>query len=261
MEQIIGQLIEARHKAKLSLKDIHERTKIPLRQLEYLEAYEFSKIGPDVYIKGFVRRYAQEVGIDPNTLWEQEITQITPPSRTSRRKKKTSSFSFAPLLRIVTLAALAVVVAFLIRSAVLSWMEPAPPAPPNMPPVEDPVPDPDEEEPIDEPEPEPEPELELVESESNGAQYILHNAENLDIVVEYSGDCWTRIIGDGERLFERTYRGGQEEELSGAETFILVFGAPRHASVTVNGIEVDLPNVLSRFELEITLAQQDDETE
>ena len=256
MEQIIGQLIEARKKANLSLQDIQQKTKIPLRQLEYLEAYQFDKIGASVYVKGFVRRYAQEVGIDPSMLWEQEDNSLDSPPPRTRRRKQPVRFNLAPLFRIGTIIALVVIVGILIRTAIITYMEPPPLDPPEIPPGnEEPAPGDDngQQEPI--PEPEPEVQLELVESDDNGAVYVVRNAETLDITAEFIGPCWLRISADGQRLEEGTFQPGQEAEWTGAQVFELRVGAPRQATITVNGIVIDLPDINRAFNLEISIEE------
>jgi cytoskeletal protein RodZ len=254
MEEIIGQLIEARKKAKLSLQDIQQRTKIPLRQLEYLEAFQFEKIGPAVYIKGFVRRYAQEVGLDPSALWETEASnQVVPPPRTTRRRKQPVRFNLAPVFRIGTIIALLVIVGMLIYTALLNYFEPSPSVPPDIPPGdEEPIPDDDDQE---EPVPEPEVEVESIESDASGAVYVVRNVETLEVRVIFNGRCWMRIIADGQRLQEGTFEPGQEEEWTDAQVFELRIGAPRFATVIVNGIEIDLPDTEIPYNLQIRIEE------
>jgi len=255
MEQIIERLIEARNASKLSLLDIQQRTKIPLRQLEYLESCQFDKIGPTVYTRGFIRRYAQEVGIDPDTLWEQESRQLAiPPSRASRRKKQPTPSNFAPFIRIGMIIALLAVVGFLIRAAVITYFEPPPPAPPDVPPGQDepgPGEDPGnvEEPPVEDPEVV----VELIQSDDLEAVYLVRNVEYIEVVLEYSGQCWTRIIADDVKILESTFRANDIQEVSDADVFRLRFGAPSFVSVTVNGVEIEVPNLKRAFNFELRL--------
>ncbi len=61
-------LREARQARALSLEQVHERTKIPLRMLEALERDEYQKLSGPLYVKSFLRHYAASVGLDPEQV-------------------------------------------------------------------------------------------------------------------------------------------------------------------------------------------------
>ena len=48
----------------MSLDDIARVTRIPTRSLEQLEAGQFEKLPADVFVRGFLRSYAQCIGLD-----------------------------------------------------------------------------------------------------------------------------------------------------------------------------------------------------
>lgn len=52
----------------ISLNDIAERTRIPLRHLEELERGDISQWPVGVYAKSWAREYAEEAGIDPDEV-------------------------------------------------------------------------------------------------------------------------------------------------------------------------------------------------
>lgn len=52
---------------QISLREISEATKINLRYLDALERDDFRHLPGEVYNKGFVKAYAQFIGIDPET--------------------------------------------------------------------------------------------------------------------------------------------------------------------------------------------------
>lgn len=254
MEEIISRLVEARHKAKLSLEDIQQRTKIPLRQLEYLESCQFDKIGPSVYIKGFIRRYAQEVGLEEYSLWQPEEGSVPVVTTRVKSKRRPARSSLAPILRVLVILSLLVVAGFFIHTALNSFLQSQPPAPPAPPQDEDPGGT--DQDPIEEPDPEPQVTLEELEANSTEASYIVHNAQILEVVLAFSGDCWTRITADEDRISSDTFRDGHIEEVSDASVLRIRFGAPKFVTVTVNGIEIDTPDLQKAFNLEIRLAEQ-----
>jgi len=249
MEEIMKRLIEARHKANLSLQDIHERTRISLKQLEHLEALQFDKIGPAVYVRGFMRRYAQEVGIDPDTLWEPEDSQVVvAPARVPRHHLTRRKFEWGPLVRVIVIVAILALVGVLIRAAILNFLQPAPPAPP-APPEQQEQEDPNLEE------PQPEPILSEIAANDSEAVYAVQNVDALEIVITYSGNCWTRIFVDGEKTREGTFGAGHSEEIGPAQVVRIRFGAPKYVNVEVNGMAIETPDITRGFNLEIRLEE------
>src|SRR5258705_12263355 len=53
---------------QISLREIAEATKINLRYLDALERDDFRHLPGGVFNKGFVRAYAQFIGIDPESM-------------------------------------------------------------------------------------------------------------------------------------------------------------------------------------------------
>jgi len=70
---------------QISLREIAEATKINLRYLDALERDDFRHLPGGVFNKGFVRAYAQFIGIDPETMvtayLEEEGRQVTRAAR------------------------------------------------------------------------------------------------------------------------------------------------------------------------------------
>jgi hypothetical protein len=60
-------LRDARLKAGRSLDDISRRTKIPTATLERLEEGDRAALPAEVFVVGFLRAYAREVGVDGDT--------------------------------------------------------------------------------------------------------------------------------------------------------------------------------------------------
>lgn len=61
-------LAAQRERNGVSLNDIAERTRIPLRHLEELERGDISEWPVGVYAKSWAREYAEEAGIDPDDV-------------------------------------------------------------------------------------------------------------------------------------------------------------------------------------------------
>src|SRR5262245_48384914 len=71
---------------QISLREISEATKINLRYLDALERDDFRHLPGGVFNKGFVRAYAQFIGIDPESMvtayLEEEGSQAAKATRT-----------------------------------------------------------------------------------------------------------------------------------------------------------------------------------
>ena len=258
MDQIVNQLIEARNKAGLSLEDLHKKTLIPVGQLQFLESYQYDKIGPSVYVKGFIRRYAQEVGLDLEDLWQPEHSQ-TPLVAPFKRKKRQQQplvnsigLIFRGLVFVVTLC----LVGILIYKAVTSAMDKRQPESPPDPPGQNQEQEP---EPVPEPEPEPVPEVKIEQVKANNSEavYLVRNAQALEITLDFTGKCWTRMSADDKLVGSGTFTKGKQQQFTAAQQARIRFGAPRYVNVTVNGIPIELPDLLKGFNLEISLAPAD----
>ncbi|OHE81362.1 MAG: hypothetical protein A2107_12175 [Verrucomicrobia bacterium GWF2_62_7] len=71
METIGQQLQAARERKRISLETAAQATKIKAEYLAALEANKFDHIEAPVYVRGFLRIYAEYVGLDPKPLVNQ----------------------------------------------------------------------------------------------------------------------------------------------------------------------------------------------
>ena len=68
----IGQKLKSAREAQgLSLVQVHERTKIPLHHLEAIDVGDGEELPERVYISGFIKRYAECVGLDAQVLGDE----------------------------------------------------------------------------------------------------------------------------------------------------------------------------------------------
>jgi cytoskeleton protein RodZ len=73
-------LQQAREARGLSLAQVASRTKIPSRQLSLLEAEDYARLPPGIFIRGFLRATAGVVGLDPDELVRQFQEETGPPA-------------------------------------------------------------------------------------------------------------------------------------------------------------------------------------
>jgi cytoskeleton protein RodZ len=72
-------LREQREKKGYSIRDIADKTKIPLQVLEGLESGDHSFLPAPVFVKGFLRSYAREIGLSPEEVLAEYNQQTTRP--------------------------------------------------------------------------------------------------------------------------------------------------------------------------------------
>lgn len=77
LKKIAGQLLELRQKQSVKLEQVATATYIPLRLLQALEDLQLERLPEPVYIQGFIRRYADFLGLDGMSLAKE--FSISPP--------------------------------------------------------------------------------------------------------------------------------------------------------------------------------------
>jgi flagellar biosynthesis protein FlhG len=66
-------LKQVREKMGVEPQTISQETKISMKTLEWIEEEAFEKLPPLVYLKGFLKSYAQSLGLDPQKVIEEYI--------------------------------------------------------------------------------------------------------------------------------------------------------------------------------------------
>jgi len=118
--EIGNSLREARQRQGLDLARIEETTKIRAKYLQALEDERFDVLPAETYVKGFLRTYAEHLGLDGQIYVDEfnsrfasveELPAASAPPHRPRRRASESSFVIVALAGIVAVAIL-VVVAF-----------------------------------------------------------------------------------------------------------------------------------------------------
>jgi cytoskeleton protein RodZ len=77
LKSIVAQLKQAREAKAIKLEDIAAKTFIPLRLLKAMDEERFERLPEPVFVQGFIRRYADQVGLDGQAMAKQ--FQVMPP--------------------------------------------------------------------------------------------------------------------------------------------------------------------------------------
>lgn len=126
MTESIGETLrEARHTRKASLEDASRATKIKIDTLEKLEADEFNALPAATYTKGFLKLYAEFLGLDSATVVEAYLKSqgglrrqgLHIETEVQIRAKPTREFKLpmAAVIRVVAALTLVVVIVMVVQ--------------------------------------------------------------------------------------------------------------------------------------------------
>lgn len=206
----------AREAAGLSLQDIADRTRVPLRHLAALEEGHFSALPGTTYVSGFARAYARAVGMDESELVQQlrdEIGEAGGLGHSPYEFEEAVNPARIPPRWLAWTAALLVV---LVAGAYGVWRMQL-----TTPPTD-----------------------EQIAAEDNAASAPLANNAAAapapvtgPVVMTAADDVWIRIYqADGTRLYEGTLKRGESYTVPDtARDPMILTGRPDALSVTVGG--------------------------
>jgi cytoskeleton protein RodZ len=227
MFEIGSSLQQARVRQKLTLADAERATRIRGRYLEALEDERFELLPEPAYAKGFLRTYAEFLGLESQPFVDEYNARFapnaeptpTPPPRSRRRPRRRD-------LRLLALpvAALLAVLGWRIVSAGSDHGEFRPPAPPRAPattPVSHPA-----------------------------RRHVVRKPTRARLVlVAARGPCWVSVRRESEAgalLFEQTLQPGQSARFVAKRLWMRV-GAPWNLDATVNGKRLGLPGAIGNL--------------
>jgi len=104
--ETVGELLKkTREEQQKTLKTIAQNTKIPLRILEALEENDFASLPPATFIQGFIKNYAQELGLNPQRLlaiFRRDFRQKQSKNKLFLKLETESGFRWTPKMTIIT---------------------------------------------------------------------------------------------------------------------------------------------------------------
>lgn len=106
-------LKKLRSERRISLSEVSKHTRIQIKYLEYLEADQYHKLPVDVYVRGFLKNYADFLAVDANVLIrlyekEREIKRNMEKREENDRRHqvpapfKTHSFALTPKIIVIS---------------------------------------------------------------------------------------------------------------------------------------------------------------
>lgn len=243
-------LKHAREARGVSLQQVAETTRISARVLAALERNDASKLPGGLFSRAFVRSYAREVGLDPETAVTRFLTAFPDESGADDRPKPAGGEDLeafesrrkmvATLLQLLGASLLIVVMALLYyslrgsprpstelpqrptTSASVSRSVPPEPVVPNpvmaAPPAPGSAP---------------------ADVAPAGGSLAGHAAQpparSLSVVLGASEACWIAVTADGVRVADRTLQAGDRVEFQARDRLTLSAGNAGALSITING--------------------------
>jgi cytoskeleton protein RodZ len=227
--EIGNSLREARLRQGYELPRVEADTKIRAKYLRALEEEKFDVLPGETYVKGFLRTYAEYLGLDGqlyldefNSRFTRDEEPLAPqrPRRQSRSRAVESNFIIVALAGIVAVTIL-VVVAWKFGSS-----GPTPAA--------------------DVPGPLPATQSTTTKDQTPSAPKKHHSTKTRLFLTASGGDCWLQVrsrSATGKLLYEGTLQAGQSQRFVDSKQLWLQLGNPVYLKGMLNGKRVtNFPN-------------------
>ena len=272
MVKEVGEFLrEVREEKGLTLDDISRETKIQIKYLFALEEGDFSLFSGEIYIKGALRNYARVVGINDDEIisfYDQFKKKYAAEknSDSEKPKKRQNIFLNQKEKNPFPGAALIWIVLFVFIAGGSIWylygqgsknktkapypegyifggaetggaetgeVETGGAGEGEVPPFQG-------NEHAGELETTAETKkLVLVTENSSEVTYKLSGVRQKEVVLNFSGNCWVRILQDGETVDDKVFNAGESKILGDAQETWVRLGNPQAARIKVNDLEIE----------------------
>ncbi|KEO84195.1 helix-turn-helix domain-containing protein [Tumebacillus flagellatus] len=259
MQELGTEIKQAREQKGLTLEQVQADTKIRTRYLEAIEQGDLSALPGLVYARGFIKSYAEYLGMNGHELLErhdliQPAAETAPVESLRRSIKKPSSVDVSKssignsrlLPQIVAgVGVLAVLVAayvLLVRSedskdkgpaqtqatANAQDMTPSVQTAPAPTPAPQPQPEP------------PKPAVTVTQSakEANRTLYSVANADNLSLVLTAQDNCWVQVTADGKVVETGIVKNGESRTWTATKDIAVLTGKSKFITLKMNDLPV-----------------------
>jgi len=257
-------LAAARREQKIAIAEIAKELHIGEEKVEALERNEFERLGAPVFAKGYMRKYAQLVGLVADDIlsdYAELTTAVDSQPVIKARPRPRREMSPGPWIAVIVII-IAIVTAYWVFTSRPAWLGLGAPVEQDTPLVNQ-LPadsagvmmDTDDEVAVDEQRSARSAEDGVVDDAAATVEDTLNeepasaplvatpepviaspdNGE-MQLLLTYSGDCWTEISdATGRRLYFGLGSDGRTVELSGTAPFDVLLGNANNVSLQLNG--------------------------
>jgi cytoskeleton protein RodZ len=221
----IGEALRSAREAQgKSIEDAAAATRIRPSYLEALEQEQFEQLGGNVYAKGFLRSYANYLGIDPAPLLEAYRAQQRPDAPLFEHAPKAIGVRASGRRGPNWLAVAIVCVSIILVVSLWSLLRPSPDPTAAQPPFA------------------PEPATTVGAAGTSAPPTTATPIpRGVTVTLRYSAPSWTRVTTDGRVFFEGTPGPDERRTFRARRSIDLILGAPGVVRLTVNGKELGVP--------------------
>jgi cytoskeletal protein RodZ len=244
----IGQTLkEARQKKSVTLEDVHSKIKIHPRVLQLLEENKFDKLPSPLFVKSFLKSYAEFLEVDPSGLlniYEKEgrkdpeqVLFIKPPELRDKNKEPGSERWVAVTGLAVALILAAVALFFvgnLLAGKIAEWKAAADNAPKREVTVKKKAKPKTEKAAPKKPN-------EWLRSTELGNYPNIPDRTPLELNVKAVDNVWMRVTCDGKVLFQSILKRGQSETWTGKQSIEIWTGNSSNMVLSINGYMMGSP--------------------
>lgn len=242
MQNIGERLREAREEKNLSLDTVYKQTKIYPHVLEALEQDRADIFLNVIYIKGFLKTYAEYLGLDSEKLVQEYLNsrkKQTPASQPTFAKKTRAFTKLNKLMIVRVVAGLALFLVFIFYFRFVVTRIPQSAQQTNRPKVT----------------------VKAAKSlpgaslaQERTKEAVLPGAEDLILEIRTKNNCWLRVKCDNQSVFEKTLPKGKTERWRAKEKIELLIGKPEALELFLNGEAINLKTMKVKRGLVITHA-------
>ena len=248
---MIGSRLRAeREKKGLTLATIAEETSIRERYLEALEQGNYDALPSEVYVKGFIRNYADYLGIDPGPMVQAYLEEVhgegaapaAPPvpettSLVNEHAPFSSGSDFHERVekshrKQVILAVVATLVIAFVGSIYYFFGDDPTAKPPATPtrPTQQTAQKPGQ------------PTTQTSPTQTTGGMMDGSTASAaagpVDLTAKFTARCWVQVVADGKVIYEDTAEPKESKRWSGKESVVVTAGNAGAVEVVYNGQNV-----------------------
>lgn len=264
MRELGDFLYQERQKKGITLEELEQITKIRSKYLRAIEEGDFEVIPGEVYLKGFLKSYAEAVGVEGRNVlaWYEQIkgpdstpdtfaAESAATTEASLKELRRTRPSFGRALLVALLLIVFAFLAYKLWDFYLAGAEQG--ETPNLEtqfqqqePEVEPEPSTTPIEPEAQPEPEPEPTDTPPEPVITEPDESTHETDALESVVAVklevvaSDVCWLEVYADGERVYYGNLNVDDARTFHGEKEIFAKFGKGEVASLRVNDVELGM---------------------
>jgi hypothetical protein len=206
----------ARERLGLSLRDVADRTRIRVAILDAIENQDAERLPPAIFTRGFVKAYAREVGLDPQTTAAHYAALVAPSTAPGDHVLPdvglTDSLSERDSSSLVTAAL--IVAAGLVFVLINPWT----PSPPSA-------------------DKDASATAVATTGETRATRPGVPRTPNMRIDLAPRGPCWIEATADGDLVIYKLLNAGDRYAIEGYEDLVLKVGDPSALVYAINGTQ------------------------